>query len=246
MPTFAVILPAAGKSTRFGGREKKPYANLDGTAVWLKTAALFCNRPDVAQMILVIAPEDRELVQRRYAANLMFMGVSLVDGGKERFESVANALSQLKAEVDHVAIHDAVRPCTPNAVIDGVFNAAVKHGGALPSLAVSDTLKRADKQMRVVETVSRDGLWQAQTPQAFRKDLLLDAYAKRGSLTVPITDDAQLFEAAGHPVQLVPGSSFNIKITTHDDIKIASAMLKIREADEKPKASHPFEDERFR
>jgi 2-C-methyl-D-erythritol 4-phosphate cytidylyltransferase len=246
MPSFAVILPAAGKSTRFGGREKKPYANLDGTAVWLKTAALFCNRPDVTQMILVISPEDRELVQRRYAANLMFMGVSVVDGGAERFESVANALGAIKPEVDYVAIHDAVRPCTPNAVIDGVFNAAVKHGGALPAVAVADTLKRADKQMRVAETVSREGLWGAQTPQAFRKDLLIEAYAKRGGLKVPITDDAQLFEAAGHPVQLVPGSAFNIKITTHDDIKIASACLKIREADEKPKASHPFEDERFR
>ena len=246
MPAFAVILPAAGKSSRFGGREKKPFANLDGAAVWLKTAALFINRTDVAQMILVISPDDRELVERRYTANLMFMGVKLVDGGAERFESVANALGHLKADVDHVAIHDAVRPCTPAAVIDAVFNAAAKHGAAIPSLAVADTLKRADRQMRVTETVAREGLWQAQTPQAFRKDLLLDAFAKRGAIKTPITDDAQLVEAIGHPVQLVPGSALNIKITTHEDLKIATQFLKIREADEKPRASHPFEDERFR
>src|SRR5436190_7753575 len=121
MPAFAVILPAAGKSSRFGGREKKPFANIDGRAVWLRTAELFVNRPDVVQAMLVIAPEDRELVQRRYGANLMFMEVKLVKGGAERFESMANALNHLKAEADHVAIHDAVRQCTPEAVINGVF-----------------------------------------------------------------------------------------------------------------------------
>ena len=245
MPSFAVILPAAGKSTRFGGRDKKPFATLDGAAVWLKTAALFCNRPDVNQLILVISPEDRELVQRRYAANLMFLGVSLVDGGAERIDSVANALGHLKPEVDHVAIHDAVRPCTPAAVVDAAFNAAVKHGAALPGLAVADTLKRADRQMRVTETISREGLWQAQTPQAFRKELLLEAYAKRSGLKLPVTDDAQLVEAIGQPVQMVPGSALNLKITTNEDLKIALQFIKLREAEDKPKASRPFEDERF-
>lgn len=245
MPSFAVILPAAGKSTRFGGREKKPFANLEGAAVWLKAAALFCNRDDVKQIILVISPDDRELVQRRYAANLMFLGVSLVDGGAERIDSVANALAKLKPEIDYVAVHDAVRPCTPAAVVDAVFNGAVKHGAALPGLAVADTLKRADKMMRVNETISRDGIWQAQTPQAFRKDLLLEAYAKRAEAKIPITDDAQLVEALGQPVQLVPGSALNIKITTNEDLKIAAQFLKLREAEDKPKASRPFEDERF-
>src|SRR5262245_13820003 len=128
MPAFAVILPAAGKSTRFGGREKKPFANIDGRAVWLRTAELFVNRPDVVQVMLVIFPDDRELVQRRYGANLMFMEVRLVDGGTERFDSVANALVHLKADVDHVAIHDAVRPCAPEAMINAVFATAVQHG----------------------------------------------------------------------------------------------------------------------
>ena len=170
MPAFAVILPAAGKSTRFGGKEKKPYVNLDGTAVWLRAANLFANRPDVVQTILVISPDDRELVLRRYSANLMFLNIKVVDGGVERFVSVANALSQVKAEADYVAVHDAVRPCTPAALIDAVFAAAVKHGAAVPGLAVADTLKRVDNQMLVTQTVPRVGLWQAQTPQVFRKD----------------------------------------------------------------------------
>jgi 2-C-methyl-D-erythritol 4-phosphate cytidylyltransferase len=246
MPAFAVILPAAGKSSRFGGKEKKPYVNLDNTAVWLRTANLFANRTDVVQTILVISPDDREMVLRRYSANLMFLGVKVVDGGAERFQSVANALSQVKPEADFVAVHDAVRPCTPASLIEAVIAAAVKHGAAVPGLAVADTLKRVDNQMMVTQTVPRLGLWQAQTPQVFRKDWLVEAYGRTGALSKDVTDDAQLVEAAGHPVRIVPGSPFNLKITTHDDVKIASAFLKIREADERPKAGHPFEDERFR
>ena len=194
------------------------------------------------QLILVISPDDRELVQHRYAANLMFLGVSLVDGGAE-FRFGGERIGHLKAEIDHVAVHDAVRPCTPTAVIDAVF-AAAKHGAALPGLAVADTIKRTDRQMRVADHFSRRPLAGA-APQAFRKDLLLDAYAKRGGLKVPITDDAQLVEAAGHPVQLTPGSALNIKITTNEDLKIAGQFLKLREAENKPRASRPFEDERF-
>jgi 2-C-methyl-D-erythritol 4-phosphate cytidylyltransferase len=244
MPAFAVILPAAGKSTRFGGKEKKPYATLDGTAVWLRTANLFANRPDVIQTILIIAPDDRELVERRYAANLMFLGVKVVDGGAERFESVNNALQHLKSDVDHVAVHDAVRPCAPAALIEAVFATALKEGAAVPGLAVADTLKRVDNQMRVTQTVARVGLWQAQTPQVFRKDWLLEAYARRTGGPAA-TDDAQLVEAAGHPVRVIPGSPFNLKITTGDDLKIASQFLKLREAEDKPKPGRPFDDERF-
>jgi 2-C-methyl-D-erythritol 4-phosphate cytidylyltransferase len=245
MPAFAVILPAAGQSSRFGGKEKKPFVTLDGTAVWLRAANQFANRSDVVQTILVIAPDDRELVLRRYSANLMFLGIKVVDGGAERFESVANALALLKPEADFVAIHDAVRPCTPATLIDSVFAAAVQHGAALPGLAVADTLKRVDNQMLVTQTVPRAGLWQVQTPQVFRKDWLLEAYDKRASLGKNITDDAQLVEAAGHPVRVLPGSPFNLKITTGEDLKIASQFLKLREAEDKPKAGRPFEDERF-
>ena len=177
MPTFAVILPAAGKSSRFGGKEKKPFATLDGTAVWLRAANLFANRPDVVQMVLVISPDDRELVQRRYAANLMFLGVKVVDGGAERFESVANALPHLKPEAEFVAVHDAVcraprRPtstrCSPPRPGTG------RRSWASPSRIRSS----ADNQMRVTQTVPRIGLWHLQTPQVFRKDWLVEAYAK--------------------------------------------------------------------
>jgi 2-C-methyl-D-erythritol 4-phosphate cytidylyltransferase len=242
---FAVILPAAGKSSRFGGREKKPYVALDGRPVWLRTAELFVNRPDVTQLLLVISPDDRELVEGRYAANLMFLDIKLVDGGAERFESVANAMAHLKPAADFVAVHDAVRPCAPPAVIDTVFAAAMSHGAALPGVAVADTLKRVDQEGRVIETVAREGLWQVQTPQAFRRDWLEEAYRKRDKIGATITDDAQLVEAAGHPVRVVPGSPFNLKITTADDLKLAGQYLKLRESEDKPKPRAAFDDERF-
>ena len=97
MPRFAVILPAAGRSSRFKDKEKKPYVNLDGRAVWLRTAELFITRDDVALTLLVIDKDDEEMVRRRYTPNMAFMNIKLVHGGKERFESVANALAHLPA-----------------------------------------------------------------------------------------------------------------------------------------------------
>src|SRR5215467_12539338 len=183
MPRFAVIIPAAGKSTRFrDNRDKKPFVNLDGRAVWLRSVELFVTRDDVCQCILVIAPEDLEMFRRRYTANIAFMNVQLADGGKERFDSVANALQKLKPEADFVAIHDAARPCLAGEMIDSVFAQAVKTGAALLGVPVTDTIKRADPQRRVQATEARQGLWLVQTPQVFRRDWLEAAYGDRAKL----------------------------------------------------------------
>src|SRR5919201_559584 len=142
MARFAVILPAAGSSSRFKDKEKKPFATLDGRAVWLRSAELFVTRDDVCQCLIVVAREDQEVFRRRYGANLAFMNVQIVEGGKERFESVANALAQVKAEADFVAVHDAVRPCLTNELADAVFAEAARKGAAILGVPVGDTLKR--------------------------------------------------------------------------------------------------------
>jgi 2-C-methyl-D-erythritol 4-phosphate cytidylyltransferase len=243
MSRFAVILPAAGQSSRFRDKEKKVFANLDGRAVWLRSAELFITRDDVCQCIVVVAPEDRELFQRRYGANLAFMNIQLADGGRERFDSVANALALVKDEAEFVAIHDAARPCVTAELVSGVFAQAAKTGAALLAVPVSDTVKRGDPQNRVQATMPRQGLWLAQTPQVFRRDWLAAAYATRSTLKTPVTDDAQLIEASGHPVHLVAGSTTNVKITTREDLALAEAILKARP---KPKGKgpiHPFADE---
>jgi 2-C-methyl-D-erythritol 4-phosphate cytidylyltransferase len=243
MAKFAVILPAAGQSSRFRDKEKKPFATLDGRAVWLRSAELFITRSDVCQCIIVVAKADQELFKRRYGANLAFMGVQIADGGAERFESIANALALIKPEADFVAVHDAVRPCLSDSLVDAVFAKAEKTGAALLAIPVTDTVKQVDAQQQVQATMPRQNLWLAQTPQVFRRDWLAEAYAKRASLGKDITDDAQLVEAAGQAVHVVEGSAQNIKITTKPDLILAEAILKARP---KPKPSgpiHPFAEE---
>ncbi len=243
MASFAVIFPAAGRSSRFRDKEKKPFVNLDGRAVWLRAVEQFVARTDVAQCLIVVSPDDEEMFRRRYGANLAFMNIQVVRGGAERFESVAHALALVRPEVEYVAVHDAVRPCITEALIQAVFAAAQVKGAAIPAMPVADTIKQVDGQKRITATVSRQGLWLAQTPQAFRRDWLADAYARRAELGPGITDDAQLVEAIGHPVTVVEGEATNLKITTRADLTLAAAVLK---ALPKPKPAgpvHPFAED---
>jgi 2-C-methyl-D-erythritol 4-phosphate cytidylyltransferase len=243
MPQFAVILPAAGKSSRFREKEKKPFTNLDGRAVWLRTMEHFVTRKDVCQCIVVVAKGDQEMFRRRYGANLAFLNVQIADGGAERFESVGNALALLQPEAEFVAIHDAVRPCVTEALIDAVFAKAVHTGAALLAVPVSDTLKQVDAQHKVLATPPRQGLWLAQTPQVFRRDWIVAAHANRGKVGKDVTDDAQLIEAAGHPVHVVEGSPQNIKITTKADLLLAEAILKAQPKPKPDRPAHPFAEE---
>lgn len=242
MSTFAVILPAAGKSARFRDPHyKKPFAPLDNRAVWLHSAERFLNRDDVKQLLLVIAPEDREAFDMKFAANVTILGIEVVPGGAERADSVAAALARVQPTIDFVAVHDAARPCLANEWIDRVFGAAAKSGAAILAIPVKGTLKRVGPDRTIRETVAREQLWEAQTPQVFRRQLLLDAYARRGS--TPATDDAQLVEQLGQPVTIVDGSPINLKITTKEDLRLAEQALK---ALPKPKVLgplHPFADD---
>lgn len=236
-----VILPAAGSSSRFGAKEKKQFTDLEGRAVWLRTVELFCNREDVCQIMLVIHPSDRELVLRRYSANLSFLGVKLIDGGMERCDSVQNALDQITPEATHIAIHDAVRPCVEKKQIDAVFMAAASHGAAILATPMVHTLKKANGEGSIEATLPRKGLWLAQTPQVFEKELLLKAYRDRPKGQLP-TDDSEVVEASGHPVHLVECDLSNLKITTASDLLLATSILQSR-----PKIPerrfHPFYDD---
>jgi len=243
MSEFAVLLPAAGKSSRFRDREKKPFALLDGRAVWLRTAELFVTRPDVAEVLLIIAPDDTERFKQRYAANHAFMNVRIAPGGKERIESVANALAILAPKAKFVAVHDAVRPCVTTEQIDAVFGTARQFGAALLAAKITDTIKRVGTGQKVQETVAREGLWLAQTPQVFRRDWLEEAYGQRDKLGQAITDDVQLVEALGKPVYAVEGTADNIKITTKSDLILAGAILKARPEPKAARPIHPFADE---
>jgi 2-C-methyl-D-erythritol 4-phosphate cytidylyltransferase len=237
--TFAVILPAAGKSNRFHDKNyKKPFAPLANKAVWLHSAEKFVGRADVKQLIVVISPEDREYFQFKFAANAAILGIDVVDGGNQRSESVAKGLARVKSDIDCVCVHDAARPCLADEWISNIFEVGHKTGAATFGIPVTSTLKRVGADHKVIETVGREGLWESQTPQVFARQLLLDAHARRGDFAA--TDDAQLVERLGHAVTVVLGSTINLKIATREDLRLAEQALK---ALPKPRLSgpgHPF------
>ena len=224
----AVIICAAGASSRFGGKRKKPFVDVAGRAAFLRSVELFTEREDVKQVLLAINPEDEELVSIKWGANLTFFGVKTYFGGQERFETVANGLKLIKDEIDLIAVHDAARCCVTEKWVDDCFAAAAKSGAAILASPVVATLKKA-KDNAITETVDREDLYEAQTPQVFEADLLKEAYKNLENLDKStITDDSQLVEVLGHEVVIVEADSSNIKITSQSDIAIAEAILKSR------------------
>lgn len=242
MPKFAVILPAAGSSRRFGDpRRKKTFVDLKDRPVWVRAAEHFINRPDVSQTLVVVAESDLEFFKEKFRPNLAFMGVDIVTGGAERADSVQNALARVRSDAEFVAVHDAARPLLASKWIDSVFARAAETGAAILATPVTATLKRVDAEGKIAETVSREHLWAAQTPQVFRRELLLEAFAKRNGFVA--TDEAQLVERIGHPVAVVDGSPINLKITTQEDLRVAERLLDALPREKAFGSLHPFADE---
>ncbi|MFH1748420.1 MAG: 2-C-methyl-D-erythritol 4-phosphate cytidylyltransferase [Planctomycetota bacterium] len=236
MPRIAVIVTAAGAGKRFGGDVKKPFAQLDNRPIFIRSIELFLSRPDVCQTILTVAPEDYDVVKEKYAANLMFMGLKLVKGGAHRYESVRAALEQVDPEAELICVHDAVRPCVLESWIDAVFEEAGKSGAAILAAPLTGTIKRVADSGAIDSTVPREGLYEAQTPQVFRKDVLLKAYSDLPEGVVP-TDDAAVVEQSGHAVTVVASDRRNIKITTPGDMVLAGVLVK--QMSRKPKGPAP-------
>lgn len=242
MPTFGVILAAAGQSSRFGDTHyKKPFAPLAGRPVWLHSAEKFLERSDVKQVVIVVAPEDRESFLDTFGANLAFLGVTLAEGGSHRAESVRRGLAKLDPSIDTVAIHDAARPCIAAAWIDAVFSAGARSGAAILAIPVVGTLKRVGADGTITETVDRTGLWEAQTPQVFSRRVLEEAYARLGDGQP--TDEAALVETVGQKVTVVRGSPVNLKITSREDLALAEQALKALPRPKLSGPSHPFADD---
>jgi 2-C-methyl-D-erythritol 4-phosphate cytidylyltransferase len=233
---IAVIICAAGNSKRFvkeqqhklEAAKKKQFSDVAGRPAFLRSIEFFANRDNVKQIIMSIPAEDEELFKITHGANLSFHGVKLCLGGSERFETVAKALSLVKDDIDIVAVHDAVRCCLTEKWLDDVFKLAEKTGAAMLACPVVATLKKVENG-EIIQTVDRTGLFEAQTPQVFKKDLLKKAYANLENLDKSkISDDSQLVESLGHKVAIVQTDSSNIKITTKADIAIAEAIVKSR------------------
>lgn len=233
----AAIICAAGPGTRFGGKRKKQFVDVDGRAVFVRSIELFANRDDVRQVLLGISKEDEEIVDVKWGANLKFFGVKTFFGGGERFDTIRTALELVADDIDLIAVHDACRCCATEQLVGDVIAAAGKSGAAIPACPVTATLKEA-KDGVIARTVDRANLFEAQTPQVFEAALLRKAYANLANLDLAqVTDDAFLVEALGHEVSIVRTDSSNIKITVPSDVPIAEAILKSRP---KPKPEGPI------
>jgi 2-C-methyl-D-erythritol 4-phosphate cytidylyltransferase len=237
MSNVAVIICAAGASKRFGGGKKKPFVDVGGRAVFLRSVELFTARDDVKQTLVAIPAEDEELFTVKWGPNLKFFNTQIYLGSKERFDTVAKGLELVKDSIELVAVHDAVRCCIKEDWIDACFAEAAKTGAAILACPVTATLKQV-QDGAIIKTVDRSGLYEAQTPQVFKADLLRKAYGNLKNLDkTKISDDAQLVEALGEKVSIVETDASNIKITHKSDIAIAEAILKSRP---KPRPEGPI------
>ncbi|HEY9685750.1 MAG TPA: 2-C-methyl-D-erythritol 4-phosphate cytidylyltransferase [Coleofasciculaceae cyanobacterium] len=230
MPEAGVVwavVPAGGSGTRYSGSEDKLLVEIAGEPVLVRTLRALFSAPSIAGIVLVSAVEKQTCYQALIERYLGSVNLRFATGGRDRRESVLNGLLALPDTVEVVAIHDAARPLVQPAVIDQAVSVVVSgQAGAVVAVPVVDTLKQAEiGSMNICCTVDRAQLWRAQTPQVFRREVILRAH-RAIALETPVTDDAQLMELAGlGPVVLVPGDEHNLKITTPADVALAEAFL---------------------
>lgn len=222
--SWVVIIPAAGTGTRFGSVLPKQYVELDGVAILVRTVRNALAHPSVRSVLVAIHPSMMD-----HATDLLGSldeRVILVQGDTERQHSIARCLQHaVCTSADVILVHDAVRPFATAELFDRVGVAAATHGGAIPAVPVTDTIKQVDAGGDVVSTLERTMLRAAQTPQAFHASVLLRAYEHAAATGIVGTDDASLVEAIGVRVTTVEGMGSNIKITTPLDMEIAHHLL---------------------
>lgn len=220
----AAIIVAAGLGHRFGNTGKS-FALLDGRpmAWWSLQAAAAAERID--ELILVCGEHSLAAARQMAAAFPSVKPLTLVLGGERRQDSSLAGVHATSQSVDVVAIHDAARPLVTSSLWDAVVVAATTHGAAIAAIPVFDTIKRVSNGC-VVETIARDALVSVQTPQAFHKQLLLDAFTEAERTGISVTDEATLIEQIGGTVVVVPGSTKNLKVTYPPDLGIAEALMK--------------------
>lgn len=220
--TVGVVLPAGGSGTRMEapGAPAKQFRTLGGAPVWTHALRAFARHPLVGPVVIVVPAGEEEAVR----AELTAQGVAadVAAGGSSRQASVANGVAALPPAVDLVLVHDAVRPYVPAAVISRVIDAARQTGAAAAAVPVADTLRQGGGGPLFGETVSREGLWAMQTPQAARRDWLVRALANAGPAVA--TDEVGLLQRAGHPVRIVEGDARTFKLTRPSDWHLAEAL----------------------
>lgn len=216
---------------RLGSGVPKAFVKIGGRTMLSYSLAAVGQVSAIGEVVITV-PEGFESAARAEAAAAgLGAAVKITPGGIERQDSVRIALGLTSAESELVIVHDAARPLATPAIFEACIAAAARAGGAIAAIPVADTLKRvADSDRTIAATVARTGLWQAQTPQAFRRDLLLAAHRRAVNDGIVATDDADLVERTGVRVEVVEGSTANIKVTTPSDLAIVEAIIAAHKA----------------
>lgn len=227
MSKLSLILPAAGSGVRMGTELPKPFIEINGRAILSHTIDKFINIHGLKQVIVVASAQNvsrvESLISNYSHTDLQFI---VVEGGNERQYSIYNALGHIDEDADLVIIHDSVRPLIKVDHIIKCIESAGEYGAAILGVPVRDTIKKVDGEQMVRSTPDRSKLWQIQTPQVFKREILVDAYKKSINEGFSGTDDSSLIEYFGKDVRVVEGDMSNFKITYPFDLRIAEQVLK--------------------
>lgn len=234
-PSFWAVVPAAGVGRRMGSRIPKQYLQLDGRTVIDHTIERMLLHPAIDGLYLALSEEDGWWDETEFAGHPDLVRVR---GGVERCYSVLHALDALQARAaahDWVLVHDAARPCVRRGDVDHLIHMVASHDvGGLLGMPVHDTMKRTDSADRIVETVARDHLWRAFTPQMFRFGLLHEALRAALDAGFLVTDEASAIERAGHRPIMVESHADNLKITRPEDLPLAAFYLQQQRLEREP------------
>lgn len=227
----SAVIVAAGKGTRMNMELNKQYIEICGKPVLARTLQVFEDCDNINDIILVVNGQDilycKEYIVERYGFKKV---TALVSGGDTRQKSVFNGLNELRSTCDIVLIHDGARPFVREESLIDSINAAREFGAACVAVPVKDTVKTADTDGFIKETLDRSCLWAIQTPQTFVYNLIIDAHRRAEKDGFAGTDDAVLVERLGCRTKLVMGSYDNIKITTREDLVVAEAIVNNNES----------------
>lgn len=221
----SVIFPAAGQGKRMQAGLNKVFLEIMGQPILLRTLRRFSEVQDVSELVVVTGSDDVASVRRHLAMIPGLKPVKVVAGGSERQYSVWNGLKQASPEAEIVLVHDAARPLVPKETIEAVIAAARQYGAAVAAVPAKNTVKIVNDGV-VQSTPDRSTVWSVQTPQGFKKDLLVTANEKAEQEGFLGTDDASIVEHYGTTVHVVMDSYRNIKITTPEDLIIAESLLR--------------------
>jgi 2-C-methyl-D-erythritol 4-phosphate cytidylyltransferase len=228
--TVAAVVPAAGAGRRFGGKTTKLFTSAAGRPLMAHTLSALQRSPWVRWIVVVARPEDHARMRALLARYCITKALPLCHGGSSRTESVAHGVAALPREARWVLVHDAARPCVSLRLIASSVKAAKRYGAVACGLPAAVTVKSVDAARRVRATLDRERLWFVQTPQVFRRDWFTKALSSMNGHFARCPDDAAVLEGAAFPVRMVAGEALNLKVTTREDLLLAQAILRRRQA----------------